>query len=184
MLKEVQGYFSPVTDLINKLRKYLSYRTLITDLISKFVITFGVVLIVGGLYLMITASSQPPQTSSAINSVLIVADWVPGIPFYINALANASLATIGLVSWFIGLDLLLVGLGLWVRHKLARFTALIIFALAACFQFVQFLFVGIVGAPSSVIELCVDAILIYFLLSRFDSQTGLKPVLPSDVSLS
>ncbi len=184
MLKEVEDYFSPVIDPINKLRKYLSDRILITDLISKLVITFGVVLIIGGLYLMITASSQVPQTSSAINSVVSVADWIPGIPFYIGNLANTSVTTIGLVSWFVGLDLLLVGLGLWVRHKLARFTALAIFALSACFQFIQFLFLGILGASTSVIELCVDIILVYFLFSRFDSQTGLKYNLPANVSSS
>lgn len=184
MLNEVKGYFSPVTDLINKLKKYLSYRIIITDLISKLVITFGVVLIVGGLYLMITASGSAPQTSSAINSVLSVADWIPGIPFYINALANNSLTTIGLVSWFVGLDLLLVGLGLWIRDKFARFTALTIFALSALFQFIQFLYAGILGAPTSFIVLCIDAILVYFLLSRFDTQTGLNYKLPSDVSPS
>jgi lysylphosphatidylglycerol synthetase-like protein (DUF2156 family) len=181
MQREAKDYFSPVTDSINKFRKYLSDHTLITDLVCKLVITFGVVLIVGGLYLMVNASSQIPQTSSAINSVVSVADWIPGIPFYIGALANTSATTIGLVSWFVGLDLLLVGLGLWVRHKLARFTALTIFALAACFQFIEFLNLGIMGSPASVIGVCVDAILIYFLFSKFDSQTNLKKPLVNEI---
>jgi len=170
MLKEEKSYFSPVG-------KYLSNRNLITDLIAKLVITFGVVLIVGGLYLMITdgdAATQAAQTSVAAKTAVSLFNWVPGIPFYIGDLANSSTSTVGLVSWIVGLDLLLVGLGLWVRHRLARFTALMIFVLAAFFQFVQFLYLGILGAPASVLELCVDGILVYFLLSKFDSQTGLK----------
>jgi hypothetical protein len=170
MLKEEKNYFSSPG-------KYLSNRTLITDLIAKLVITFGVVLIVGGLYLMVTdvdASSQVAKTSLAAKTAVSLFNWVPGIPFYIGDLANLSASTVGLVSWLVGLDLLLVGLGLWVRHTLARFTALMIFVLAAFFQFVQFLYLGILGAPTSVIELCIDGILIYLLFSKFDSQTGLK----------
>jgi lysylphosphatidylglycerol synthetase-like protein (DUF2156 family) len=164
MLQEVENYFSP-------LRKSLSNSTLITDLIAELVITFGVVLIVGGLYLMII---DPTSSTQATQTLVSVVGWVPGIPFYIGNLANLGGSTVGLVSWLIGLDLLLVGLGLWVRHKLARFTALVIFALAAFFQFVEFLYLGILGAPTSVLELCIDAILIYFLFSKFDSQVGLK----------
>jgi hypothetical protein len=166
MLKEEKNHFS-------SLGEYFSNRALITDIIAKLVITFGVVLIVGGLYLMITAgdaSTQVVQTSS--KTAVSLFNWVPGIPFYIGDLANLSTSTVGLVSWLVGLDLLLVGLGLWVRHKLARFTALMIFVLAACFQFVQFLYLGILGAPTSVIELCIDGILVYLLFSKFDFQTG------------
>lgn len=167
MLKEEKNYFS-------SLRKYFS-NNLITDIIAKLVITFGVVLIVGGLYLMITAgdaSTQAAQTSLAAKTAVSLFNWVPGIPFYIGDLANLSTSTIGLVTWFVGLDLLLVGLGLWVRHRLARFTALMIFVLAAFFQFVQFVYLGIMGAPISVIELCIDGILVYLLFSKFDFQTG------------
>ena len=69
MQKELNNYFFPITDSINKVRKYLSNFSFITDLVTKLVITFGVVLIVGGLYLMITDANQVQQTSSAINSV-------------------------------------------------------------------------------------------------------------------
>ena len=165
MLQGVKDFFSPLMGPINKLRKYLSDRTLITDLVCKLVITFGVVLIIGGLYLMLT----DPGTSQAVESVVSSVAWVPGIPFYIGNLSNLSSSTVGLVSWIVGLDLLLVGLGLWVRHKLARFTALAIFALAALVQFLQFLFSGVVGTPSSVLEIVVDGMLVYFLFTRFDS---------------
>jgi hypothetical protein len=170
MLKGVNSYFSPLTDSINKVRKYLSNYPFITDLITKLVITFGVVLIVGGLYLMIANANQVQQTSSSIKSVVSVISWIPGIPVYIGDLSNTSVSIIGLVSWFFGLDLLLLGLGLWVRHNLARFAALMIFALAACFQFIQFLYFGIMGSPASITELILNGILFYFIL-KFDSQT-------------
>ena len=158
--------------MLRKLKNYLSDRTLITDLLAKLIITFGVVLIVGGLYLIITGASvstQVAQTNLAAKSAVSTVDWIPGIPFYIGDLANVSVTAIGLVSWILGIDLLLVGLGIWVRHPLARLAALMIFTLAAFFQFVQFLLLGILGSPISIIELCVDGVIVYFLLSKFDS---------------
>jgi hypothetical protein len=174
MSKEVKGYFSPLTDIIKQIRKYLSDRPLITDLIAKLVITFGVVLIVGGLYLMISFEGRVAQSSIVIGSVTSVVTWVPGIPFYIGVLSNTSGATIGLVSWLIGIDLLFVGLGLWVRHKFALFTALVIFVLGAVFQFVEFLNFGILGSPAAFFAMCIDAIFVLFLFSRFDSKTVAK----------
>jgi lysylphosphatidylglycerol synthetase-like protein (DUF2156 family) len=176
MLRGVEDYFSPLIDSVNKLRRYLSDCALITDLTSKLVITFGVVLMIGGLYLMIT---DPSALNQAAQSMVSTVGWVPGIPFYIGNLANSSASTAGLIAWLVGLDLLLVGLGLWVRHKLARFTATIVFGLAAFFQFIQFLDTGIIGSPSSAVGLCVDAILVYFLLSKFDSPAGMKKQLIS-----
>jgi lysylphosphatidylglycerol synthetase-like protein (DUF2156 family) len=169
MLEEIKEYFSPFTDSINKLRKYLSDRTLITDLISKLVITFGVVLIVGGLYLMITDTGTSTQ---AAKTMLSAVNWVPGIPFYIADLENVSASIIGLALWIVGLDLLFVGLGLWVRNELARFAALAIFALSAYFQLIQFLHWGIIGAPIAAAQLCADGVLGYFLFSKFDQKTN------------
>ena len=107
MLRELKNYLAPVTNYIQKIRGYLSNRPFITDLIAKLVITFGVVLIVGGLYLMIAdagASTQIAQTN--LKSVVSTVDWVPGIPFFIGDLVNLSASIVGLVSWFIGVDLL------------------------------------------------------------------------------
>ena len=171
MSQSTNDLFSPITDSVKKLGKYLSDRTLITDLIAKLVITFGVVLIIAGLYLMMDG---PGGSSSATQSMILTVNWIPGIPFYIGNLANVSASAAGLASWFVGLDLLLVGLGLWVRHKFARFTALMFFALAAFFQFVQFLYFGVLGAGISLVQFCIDGLLIYFLLSRFDSQINVK----------
>jgi hypothetical protein len=97
--------------------------------------------------------------------------WIPGIPFYMGNLANFSASAAGLASWLIGIDLLLVGMGLWARHKVARLVALLIFSLAALFQFVEFVSVGILGSPAAFIELCLDAVFLYFLMARFDFQT-------------
>jgi lysylphosphatidylglycerol synthetase-like protein (DUF2156 family) len=135
------------------------------------IITAGMVLIVSGLYLMIKDASALTQVAQTnlVKSAVSAADWIPGIPFYVGDLANASISVIGLVSWILGIDLLLVGLGVWVRHRLARLAALVIFGLAAFFQFVQFLLLGILGSPISIIELCVDGIIVYCLISRFDS---------------
>ena len=178
MLGVLKNQISPITVLITKLRKYLSDRTLIMDLAIKFIITFGVVLIVGGIYLMMPGAnvSAQGQTISPAQSVVSSVGWIPGIPFYIGDLVNVSVASIGLVSWIVGIDLLLVGLGLWIRHKLARLTALMIFALAACFQFLQFLVLGYLGAPTSVIELLINGIFAYIIFSKFDSLSQIYDV--------
>jgi lysylphosphatidylglycerol synthetase-like protein (DUF2156 family) len=150
---------------------FVTDRTLITDVLAVIIITIGVVLIVSGFYLIVravSASSQVAQTNLAKSAVSAV-DWIPGIPFYVGDLAKSSITVIGLVSWILGIDLLLVGLGVWARHRLARFAALVIFGLAGFFQFVQFLLLGILGSPVSVIELCADGAIVYCLLSRFDS---------------
>jgi hypothetical protein len=146
-------------------------------MLAVLIITFGVVLIVGGLYLMITdagASAQVAQTDLAIKSIVSTVGWIPGIPFYIGDLNNVTVGVVGLVSWILGVDFVLVGLGLWVRHQLARLVALAIFVLAAFFQFVQFLLFGILGSPISIIELFIDGIFVYFLFSKFDLQATLK----------
>ncbi len=173
MLREVRSYLSKLNSYILKVKDYMDNRTLVTDLLTKLIITFGVVLIVGGIYLMMTnpsGSIQVAQTKSATQSAVSTVDWIPGIPFYIGDLANVSSTTIGLVSWIIGIDFLLVGLGFWVRNRIARLVGLLIFALAAFFQFVQFLYLGIMGSPASVIELIVDGTFVYFLFSKFDTQ--------------
>jgi hypothetical protein len=139
--------------------------------LAGIIITAGMVLIVCGLYLMIkdaSASSQAVRTNFAKSAVSTL-DWIPGIPFYVGDLSKVSITVIGLVSWVLGVDLLLVGLGVWARHQFARFVALVIFGLAAFFQSVQFLLLGFIGSPISIIELCIDGIIVYSLLSRFDS---------------
>jgi hypothetical protein len=143
---------------------------LVTEIIAKLVITFGVVLIVGGLYLMIANPNAPTlnQTSSGSQTLLFGVEWIPGIPFYTGDLANLSSVISGSAYWIVGANLLLVGLGLWARHKLARLAAIIVFSLAAFFQFIQFLLFGVLGSPLSIVELSIDLAFVYFLFSKFD----------------
>ena len=176
-------FFSPVTKAIKKFRKYLADRVLITDLISKLVISFGVVAMVGGLYLMIIGGNV--STQAGVNTVVFAADWIPGIPLSIKSLAGAGASALGLTCWVIGLDLLLVGLGIWVRHRLPRYIAISMFILAACFQFSDFFLNGIVGSPPSLVEALIDALFVYFLFFVFDSPKTVKviplkssPILP------
>jgi hypothetical protein len=165
-----------------KFKSLLTDRVLITDLIAKLVITFGVVLIVGGIYLMIldsSSSNQTLQTTVAAKSVINTTAWIPGLPFFMNDLVSCSITAIGFVSWLMGINLLLTGLGLWVRHGLARLVALSIFCLSAVVQFAQFLLLGIIGSPNSVVLLILDVVIVYLLFTKVDSQTiKLKPVQP------
>ncbi len=152
---------------IFKFKSYLNNHALITDLLSKLMITFAVVLIVGGIYLMVigqTVAQAKSSTQLAISTV----NCVPGVPFNVGELSGTSVSVIGLVSWIIGFDFLLVGLGFWVRNKIARWVGLLIFVLAAFFQFVQFLYFGAIGAPTSIVEVSIDGILAYFLFSKFE----------------
>ena len=161
---------------MSKLKNYSTNRALITDVLTVIIIATGAALVIGGLFLMIkdaTASTQVAQINLAKSAVSAV-DWIPGIPFYIGDLAKTSAVIIGLVSWILGIDFFLVGLGVWVRNQLARFAAFLIFGSAAFYQFVQFLLLGILGSPMSIIELSVDGAIVFCLLSRFDSAENLK----------
>ncbi len=154
--------------MFKKAKTYLNNKSEISDLVAILVITFGVVLLVAGLYLLITDATQTAQGDFTGQSVISTISWIPGIPFYLGELVNYSLTAVGLVSWIVGFDFLLLGLGLWVRHKLARLAALAIFLLATCFQFVQFLLLGILGSPIAVIETAINAILLYVVFSKFE----------------
>lgn len=175
MADVLKNYFS-------KFKEYLADETLITDLLSKVTITFGVILIIGGLYLMIInpiTSTQATQLSQTAKSTVNTVSWIPGIPFNFDDLANFTSITVGSVSWILGVDMLLVGLGLWVRHRLARLAAIILFSLAALFQFIQFLFLGAIGSPMSIVDLCIDGLFVYLLFSKFDKQSIAEKVGPN-----
>lgn len=159
------------SDFLINIKQFTTDKAVITDLIVKALLTFGVVLIVDGLYLMLTAQGGPLQIETGtIQSLISTISWVPGIPFNIDELTNYSASTVGLVTWIIGIDLFLIGLGFWVRNRLARWVGLTVFFLATAFQFVKLLSVGVLGAPLSVAELAIDGTLFYLILSRFDSK--------------
>lgn len=157
-----------------KVREWLSNEPLITDIIAKFTITFGVVLIIGGLYLM-TANPAPSTyvaQTSGNHVVLSVVEYIPGLPFSVADMSNVNSIMTGSVYWIVGIDLLLVGLGLWARHKLARLAGIMVFSIAAFFQFAQFLMLGVVGSPMSIVVFLVDALFAYFLFARFDKPAA------------
>ena len=121
------------------------------------------------------ASNQSVQTTEAARSVIETTSWIPGLPFFVSDIAGCSITAIGLVSWVMGINLLLTGLGLWIRHNLARLVALVIFSISAVIQFAQFLLLGIVGSPYSIVLLILNAAIAYFLFTKFDSRiTELK----------
>lgn len=164
MAEEFRSYFSEFKkNFVTKIEKYTSNRVIVTDVLSKLVMTFGVVLIIGGLYLMLFNSGTSPESSMLAVSTL---GWIPGIPFSVGDLSQRGTSVVGLASWVIGVDLLLVGLGFWVRNKLARFIGMAIFMLATIFQFIGFLYAGIIGSPSSAVGFCVNGVLVFFLFSR------------------
>jgi hypothetical protein len=146
-------------------------KSTVSDILAKCVITFGVVLLVGGLYLMIVNPAvevSSSQGAASVPSAFAGIEWVPGVPLFKGDLASIDALLAGSVYWIFGFNMLLVGLGLWVRHRFARLAGLFIFALAAFFDFAQFLLGGFLGAPFSVVMLLVDVVFVYLLLSKFD----------------
>jgi hypothetical protein len=169
MLEEIKKVASKKNfDIISK---FTSDRPLVSDIIAKLIITFGVVLLVSGLYLMLVDSDllgQESLSNTAMQTATGIISWVPGLPFNTVDLGCYNVSAIGLVSWIAGLDLLIVGLGVWARHKLALIAAIAIFALAAVFQIFQFFTLGIAGAPASIIGLCINGVFVYFLFLTFN----------------
>jgi len=156
---------SDLARLKDKIITFTSDRPLVTDIIAKLTITFGVVLLISGLALMLADSSlisQMPLSDTAVSTAAGVISWVPGVPFNTNELIIFSVTTAGLVAWIAGIDLLLIGLGTWVKHRIAHLSAVIMFGLATIFQFQQFVTLGIIGAPASITGLIVNGIITYF----------------------
>ena len=177
MPKTIGNIVSKLLSPIKKAWKYLDDKATVTDLLSLFIIALGMVLIIGGLTLTILdtsfggLSSQSGFTAGTAASTI---NLVPGIPFFTGDLASTSLTMVGLVSWVLGIDFLLIGLGIWVRHKLARLLMLSIFLVSFLFQFVQFMLLGYMGSPSSILDMVTCGFLSYLLFSKFDSEKANK----------
>ncbi len=162
----------------NILSPYLNNKVWITNALFIITTTVGIVLVVGGLSAIILASTMTASTSDAElmhQSVMSVLGPLPGVPINIQDLGDASLSSTGLVSWIIGLNLLVVGLGLWQRSKFAKWVAIIIFGLAAFFNFAQFMFFGVLGAPAAIVGLFINVLILYLLIK---ADFNIKPTFP------
>ena|GEM_PF-3406364 len=154
-----------------KIVELTSDRPLIMDIIAKLTITFGVMLLISGLALMLSDStlvSKVPLTDSTVESAAGVMSWIPGIPFNINETVSFNVTTAGLATWIVGIDLLLIGLGIWAKHRLAHLAAVVTFGLATIFQFQQFFTLGIIGAPASIIGLTINGTITYVLFATLN----------------
>lgn len=123
-------------------------------------LAFGSVLMVASSGLLVDAYGIKLEGQFASSIV----GQFPGVPLPLGELNSQGAAVIGLSITVLGLDMLLVGLGLWTRNKLARWLAIVIFGLAAYFDFVQFLLLGLLGAPTSTIGIAVNSLMVYTLL--------------------
>jgi hypothetical protein len=156
-----------------RLNLYSTYfsKSNIADMLFVVTVTFGVISLVGGLSIVSFAASLPAKVSGVgetTKSVMFVMSQIPGIPFELSDLINSgSLTLAGIALWVVGFDVLLIGLGLWARSKLAKWVALMVFSAAAFFDLVQFLLLGLLGSPSSVIGIFVNGLIVY-LLTKLD----------------
>ena len=136
----------------------------------------GVTMFIGGLTMMLLSQVGAWNTvvESVSHSFLLGVGALPGVPFSVADLTGNGAAIIGLIIWVVGLDELLLGLGLWAGHKLALWIAVVLATLATFWCFTRFMLVGLLGSPESVIGLLVNSFLLY-LLSKTDvwSRNGL-----------
>jgi len=135
--------------------------------ISLVSIGLGGLLLIMGLLMLIVDTGlfmNPARVSLVSKNFLSTLAQFPGIPFDLTELTTSPATIAGIVVWILGLDVMLVGLGLWVKNRFARYTGITVFGLAAFFDFVKFLLSGILGAPSSVIELIVNSTILYCFL--------------------
>jgi len=169
------------------LRAYRSFRHKIHDtaqsileraaeIISLVSIGLGSVLLASSLLMLVLDTGffmSSTHVSMVSNNFLNTVAQLPGIPFDLTELKTSPSTISGILVWILGLDIVLVGLGIWVKNRLARYAGITVFGLAAYFNFVKFLLFGILGSPSSIIELAVNSTILY-LLFKSEIWTNVK----------
>jgi hypothetical protein len=139
------------------------------------IITVGIVFIVAGIFIIFLAAIVAPRAGDVewLQHISVsVLGQIPGFPIAMDDLHNTSLTVAGTVSWIVGLDIFVVGIGLWGNKKLAKWMAIIIFALSAYFNFAQFLLLGLLGAPMTTAGLFANTLILYLLWrTDFDRAT-------------
>jgi hypothetical protein len=134
--------------------------------VSLFSIGLGGLLLVLGLLMLMFDTGiflSSTRVSLVSNNFLSTIAQFPGIPVDLTELTTSPATIAGFVVWILGFDIMLVGLGLWVKSRFARYVGIAVFGMAAFFDFVKFLLAGVLGAPGSVIELIANSVLLYCL---------------------
>lgn len=127
-------------------------------------ITVGVVLLIGSLFLLIVSSLFVIDIAD-VHFVALIIELLPAVPFSMswpNDLAINGIAAISIVTWVIGCDYTLLGLGIWKKHWMAKWVGIIILGIAISFDFVEFMFFGILGTPKAIFGLLVNSAIVYF----------------------
>ena len=142
-------------------------KPIIPNLLLILSVTLGVVLLIGGLAIVLFAASLPAKVSgidATTKAVVFVMGQIPGIPFELSDfIDNGGLTVLGIALWVVGLNILFIGLGIWVRSKLAKWIGLVFFSTAAFFDFTQFLLFGLLGSPTSIVGVFANGLIAYSL---------------------
>jgi len=114
------------------------------------------------LFYLLLLCRRKSAVLTLTKSIVFVIGQIPGIPFEFDDLVNSGgLTSVGIALWVVGFDSLLVGLGLWARSKIAKYVGLMFFGAATFFDLVQFLFLGLLGSPSSFLGILVNGSIAY-----------------------
>jgi hypothetical protein len=139
----------------------------VADIVFLLTVTFGVISLVGGFSIILFTASLPARISgiSAVEeSVIFVVSQIPGIPLeFGDLISSGGLNAVGVALWIMGFNILLIGLGLWTKSKAAKWIAFGVFSVATFMEFVQFLLLGVLGSPSSVVGIFVNGLIVYMI---------------------
>lgn len=140
--------------------------------VSLLLTIFGIAMVIGGVFSIVADITLPMNADTARSNLFFTlqsVDQILGFPLPANEMINNSITIVGISTCVIGLDLLVVSVGLRAKNKLALWIAIIILALAAYFDVVSFLFQGLLGAPASVPGAIINVLVLYVLLKNRES---------------
>jgi len=143
------------------LQKFIRVR-----IVSLLSIIAGFVMFVGGLllvYVDLNVAESDALRNTALSSVQTF-EQIIGFPLPMYEFANNSISAIGIATCIVGVDLLILSLGLMVRSMIAKWIATIIFTLATFFDFALFLLQGLLGAPAALPGTIINGLIVYVLL--------------------
>ncbi|HVP26296.1 MAG TPA: hypothetical protein VMT26_01345 [Candidatus Bathyarchaeia archaeon] len=128
----------------------------------------GSAMLIGGLILLLLDLTT--AESSSLRSIVLFSveaiEQTAGFPLPTYEFVNNSISAVGLAALTVGLDLLLLSIGLLVRSRMALWIAMIIFTLAAFFDFTTFLLEGVIGAPLSPIGTLINGLVVGVLMKN------------------